>query len=102
LPIGLSPHLELIMHESVSIRRKRLLHQSRYRGRLEGDLLLGGFAARHLASLSVAQLDRYEALMQESDQDLFAWISGQQPVPERHDHDVFRLLQGFGLVERPR
>jgi antitoxin CptB len=102
LPIGLSPHLEPIMHESVSIRRKRLLHQSRYRGRLEGDLLLGGFAARHLASLSVAQLDRYEALMQESDQDLFAWISGQQPVPERHDHDVFRLLQGFGLVERPR
>ena len=84
------------MHESVSIRRKRLLHQSRYRGRLEGDLLLGGFAARHLASFSLAQLDRYEALMQESDQDLFAWISGQQPVPERHDHDVFRLLQDFG------
>jgi antitoxin CptB len=100
LPIGSSPHLELIMHESVTVRRKRLLHQSRYRGRLEGDLLLGGFADRHLASLSAAQLDRYEALMQESDLDLFAWITGLQPVPERHDHDVFRLLQDFGLVER--
>ena len=89
------------MHETVTIRRKRLLYQSRYRGRLEGDLLLGGFADRHLASLSAAQLDRYEALLQESDQDLFVWISGQHPVPERHDHDVFRLLQDFRLVERP-
>jgi antitoxin CptB len=88
------------MHESVTVRRKRLLHQSRYRGRLEGDLLFGGFADRHLASLSGAQLDRYEALLQETDQDVFAWISGQKPVPEHHDHDVFRLLQDFRLVER--
>jgi antitoxin CptB len=102
LPIGLPPrsHLEAIMHESVTVRRKRLLYQSRYRGRLEGDLLFGGFAARHLPGLSAAQLDRYEALLQESDQDLFAWISGREPVPERHDHDVFRLLQDFRLVER--
>jgi antitoxin CptB len=88
------------MHESLTVRRKRLLYQSRYRGRLEGDLLFGGFAARHLASLSAAQLGRYEALLRESDHDLFAWISGRQPVPERHDHDVFRLLQDFRLVER--
>ena len=70
------------MHESLTIRRKRLLHQSRYRGRREGDLLLGGFADRHLASLSAAQLDRYEALLQESDQDLLAWLSGRQPAPD--------------------
>jgi antitoxin CptB len=87
------------MHETVTVRRKRLLHQSRYRGRLESDLLFGGFAERHLAALSALQLDRYEALLEESDHELWAWISGQQPVPERHDHDVFRLLQGFRVVE---
>ena len=87
------------MHETVTVRRKRLLYQSRYRGRLESDLLFGGFAARHLASLSDTQLDRYEALLDETDQDLFAWLSGQQPVPERHDHDVFRMLQDFRVVE---
>lgn len=87
------------MHESVSLRRKRLLYQSRYRGRLESDLLFGRFADRHLPSLSVRQLDRYEALLRESDQDLFAWIAGWEAVPERHDHDVFRLLQDFRLVE---
>ena len=87
------------MHETVTVRRKRLLYQSRHRGRLESDLLLGAFAARHLPSLSAPQLDRYEALLQESDHDLFAWISGQQPVPARHDHDVFRLLQDCRLIQ---
>jgi antitoxin CptB len=87
-----------IMPETATVRRKRLLYQSRYRGRLESDLLFGTFAARHLPWLSALQLDRYEALLAESDHDLFAWISGQQPVPERHDHDVFRLLQDCRLA----
>jgi antitoxin CptB len=87
------------MHETVRVRRKRLLYQSRYRGCLESDLLFGSFAARHLPALSRLQLDRYEALLEESDHDLFAWISGQQPVPDRHDHDVFRLLQNLRPLE---
>jgi len=87
------------MSEPVAIRRKRLLHQSRYRGRLESDLLLGRFAAAHLAGLDRAELDRYEALLAESDQDLLAWISGRQPVPPRHDHEVFRRLRAFRLVD---
>ena len=81
------------MPESVTVRRKRLLYRSRYRSRLESDLLLGRFAERHLGLLDATQLDRYEALLQESDHDLLAWIGGRQPVPERHDHDVFRLLR---------
>ena len=85
------------MSEPTAIRRKRLLHQSRYRGRLESDLLLGRFASAHLAGLDRAQLDRYEALLAESDQDLFAWISGQEPVPPRHDPDVFHRLRAFRL-----
>jgi len=89
------------MSEPIAIRRKRLKYQSRYRGRLEGDLLLGRFAERHLAGLERAQLDRYEALLEESDQDLFAWISGQAPVPPRHDHELFDLLRSFHLVDPP-
>jgi antitoxin CptB len=88
------------MPESITVRRKRLLYRSRYRGRLESDLLFGRFADHHLASLSATQLDRYEELLRESDQDLLTWISGAEPVPEQHDHDVFRLLQGLRLVGR--
>jgi antitoxin CptB len=87
------------MPEPIAVRRKRLLYRSRCRGRLESDLLFGRFADRHLRSLTATQLDRYEALLRESDQDLLIWISGAEPVPEQHDHDVFRLLQGIRPVK---
>jgi antitoxin CptB len=87
------------MSESLPIRRKRLLHQSRYRGRLEGDLLLGRFATHHLAGLDRIGLDRYEALLGETDQDLLDWISGRVPVPGRHDHDLFQRLRTFRFVD---
>ena len=84
--------------ESIELRRKRLRHQSRYRGRLEADLLLGRFAERHLAQLDPDQLDRYEALLTQSDDDLLAWIWGSAPVPAEHDHDLFRRLCSFQLA----
>ncbi len=87
------------MSEPTTIRRKRLIHQSRYRGFLESDLFFGRFADVHLAALTPEQLDRYEALLGESDHDLFAWISGHRPVPPEHDHDVFRLLRNFDFVQ---
>ncbi len=87
------------MSEPVAIRRKRLLYQSCYRGQLESDLLLGRFARTHLAGLDRVQLDRYEALLAESDQDLLVWIFGRAPVPPRHDHDVFQRLRAFRLVD---
>jgi antitoxin CptB len=86
------------MSEPTTIRRKRLIHQSRYRGLLESDLFFGRFADTHLATLTPGQLDRYETLLGESDQDLFAWITGRRPVPPEHDHDVFRMLRGFDFA----
>lgn len=88
------------MSEPITVRRKRLLYQSRYRGCLESDLLFGGFADHYLMSLDARQLDRYEALLDESDQDVLAWVFGRSPVPPRHDHDVLHLLRGFQLARR--
>jgi antitoxin CptB len=88
------------MSEPITVRRKRLLYRSRYRGCLESDLLFGGFADHYLMTLDARQLDRYEALLDESDQDLLAWVFGRGPVPPRHDHDVLHLLRGFQLVRR--
>ena len=83
------------MSDTREMRCKRLLHRSRYRGTKESDLLFGQFAANHLASLDDAQLGRYEALLDEPDQDVLAWIYGRAPLPARHDHDVFGLLRAF-------
>jgi len=83
------------MDEASSIRRKRLLYQSGHRGTKESDLLLGAFAAAHLAGFSPAQLDRYEALLDESDGDLFDWITGREAPPPEKMSDVLGLLLSF-------
>lgn len=87
------------MPEPLTVRRKRLLYQSRYRGSLESDLFFGRFAAAWLDKLDERELDRYEALLRESDHDLFAWISGRRPVPAHHDHDLFDRLRNFTAAQ---
>lgn len=76
-------------------RRKRLLFRSWHRGTRESDLILGRFAEAHLARFDAAQLDRYEALLECSDAEIFDWVTGRAPPPPAHDHDVTRLLMSF-------
>jgi succinate dehydrogenase flavin-adding protein (antitoxin of CptAB toxin-antitoxin module) len=81
--------------EPIEIRRKRLIHRSRYTGMKETDLLLGAFAQRYIPGFDAGQLDEYERLLQENDVDLFDWATGRQPVPARCQNAVMRLLQNF-------
>ena len=69
-----------------------------HRGTRETDLLFGGFADRHLASLNGEQLDRLERLLENSDPDLYAWLTRREPTPSEHDHDVMALLRIY--IER--
>lgn len=81
-------------------RIKRLMHRSRYRGFLEIDLILQRFATTMLPKLDADGVDAYEALLDEVDQDIFAWITKRQPVPARHDNQVMQQLQNLD-VSRP-
>ena len=56
--------------EPIEIRRKRLIHRSRYTGMKETDLLLGAFAQRYVPGFDTDQLDAYERLLEETDADL--------------------------------
>jgi antitoxin CptB len=87
--------------ESIELRRKRLRFRSWHRGTREADLVLGSFADRHLADLDTEQLAAYERLLDEPEPDLWDWISGTIPPPERHANDLMRLLQQFDYMRRP-
>jgi len=77
------------------VRCRRLLFRSWHRGTQESDFILGSFAELSLDRMDSAQLDRFEALLNCADPDLFNWIvEGSMPPPE-HDHDVMRLLRNF-------
>ncbi len=88
------------MGESLEIRRRRLRYRSWHRGTKEADLLLGGFADRHLGGMDAAALDLFEALLGEPDPSLMTWMTGRAPPPDRLDHAVMRDLLAFTLGPR--
>jgi antitoxin CptB len=53
------------------------------RGTKEMDLILGPYADAHLAAMSPDRLALYDALLGENDQDLYPWMTGAAPAPER-------------------
>jgi len=75
------------------IRCRRLLFRCWHRGTQEIDLIFGAFAERAAYRLSPVQLDRFEALLDCDDTDLFDWVTGHCKPPPAHDHDVMRMLR---------
>ena len=80
-------------------RRKRLAFRCWHRGTREMDLMLGRFCDRHLAEIDAGQLDRLEKLLENSDPDLYNWITGREDPPPDQDSDVLNLLKRFKFHE---
>lgn len=81
----LSPILAIALPKVYNISMdllKKLIYQSWHRGTRENDLLLGPFADAVLPNLSETDLQAYQDMLNHDDADLFAWITGQYPIPE--------------------
>jgi antitoxin CptB len=85
---------------SLETARKRLLFRSWHRGTREMDLLLGRFAERHLPTFSARQVVLYGALLEFSDNDLYAWMTQRDRPPAALDHDVMKLLINFNIFRQ--
>ena len=83
------------MPDPLETRRKRLRFRCWHRGTKEADLILGRFANLHLDELDEAGLDLLEALLEESDPEIFDWVSGRTPLPSELDNRVTRRLISF-------
>ena len=62
-------------------RLKKLIYQSNHRGTRELDFILGGFSQTLLVGLNAPDLDLYEAILNETDNDLTDWIMKGIPCP---------------------
>lgn len=66
-----------------AIRLRRIRYRSWHRGCKETDVILGNFADKALPSLNTtAQLDLYEALLDEQDADIWAWLTDKMPLKQ--------------------
>ena len=63
--------------EELKIKRKRLKMRSMRRGIKEMDLILKNFADLNLNLMSELELENFENLLLENDQDLYQWSTGQ-------------------------
>jgi len=76
-------------------RRKKLLFQSTHCGMKENDFLLGRFAEAHVGDMPEEHLAAFEALLTESDNDIYNWVTGREPVPAAHDTPFMAALIAF-------
>lgn len=90
--------------ENTGVRRKRLLYQAQHRGFKEADLIIGGFAAASLPTMSEAELDEFEALLSVPDQELYLWITGVAEAPPAFSGPVLQRLRAFDVskITAPR
>ncbi|MEM6309909.1 MAG: succinate dehydrogenase assembly factor 2 [Pseudomonadota bacterium] len=61
------------------------------RGIKEMDLILSKFSDRQLHHLTGEELDVYEALLNENDQDLLGWVTGQFPPEEKYKQLILKI-----------
>jgi len=79
-------------------RLKRLHYRAWHRGTREADLLIGGFFDSHASGWSDAEIDTFEALLEEQDVDIMAWAFGTAPVPERWAGTLMAALRALDYV----
>ena len=81
-------------------RRKRLLFRCWHRGTREMDLILGRFADAEIANLSDAELTELETLLDESDPDLYAAITGDKVLPAIVTGALFARIKAYPIADR--
>ncbi|CAG9532244.1 unnamed protein product [Cercopithifilaria johnstoni] len=85
-------------NENLGTKRSRLLYQSKKRGILENDILLGEFADQMLQKMSFQQLMRYDEIIngEHMEWDLYYYLAGRKNLPDDlKDCEVFQLLLDF-------
>jgi len=85
------------MTETTESRLKRLTMRSWRRGMKEMDLILGKYADAVLPNMKSEQLDAYEVLLDENDQDLYKWVSGGEATPDEYQGLIAEIAAFHGI-----
>jgi antitoxin CptB len=72
---------------------KKLLYRSCNRGCKENDILLGDFARRNIEHLTTQELELYEDLLNETDTDIFNWVSYKVQAPAKYKELISSILR---------
>ena len=82
-------------------RRKQILYRANHRGIKEMDIILGGYADAQVMSMSEAELDEFEAIMNEHDRDLLMWFTGEVLPPDHMCIPMFQEILSHAGTKAP-
>ena len=78
-----------------SARRRRLRFRAWHRGMKEVDLVLGRFADATVDAMEEADLLAFEALLNEPDPSILAWVTGEEAAPPDCNTPFLKRLIAF-------
>ncbi|TFW13018.1 succinate dehydrogenase assembly factor 2 [Brevundimonas intermedia] len=76
-------------------RLGRIQFRSWRRGFREADMVLGPFSDQVAPTLTDAELDQFELLIDEEDQWLYGWIIERDPTPPEFETPVMAKVRAF-------
>ena len=83
-------------------RIKRLKFRAWHRGTREADYMIGCFFDRYVQDWTAAELDWFEALLDEEDVEIMAWALGTEDVPTKYAGSQMDAFRKLDFVEIPR
>ena len=83
-------------------RLKRLRFRAWHRGMREADMLVGGYFDRWHKAWGEAEMDWFEALLEEQDVDIIAWAMGTAAVPMRWQGLMMSRLKTTDYIKHPK
>ena len=81
--------------EARNQRIRKLSFRAWRRGFKEADIILGHFSNEALPTMTDAELDTFEVLLEVPDQDLYGWIIERDPTPPEFQSEIMRRLNTF-------
>ncbi len=78
-------------------RLDKLRYRAWRRGFREADLILGSFADARLTTLEAAEIDAFEVLLDQPDQDVWDWLMLNRPTPRFIDTGLLEQIRAFDV-----
>lgn len=89
--------------EDIKTLKSRLFYQSKKRGILENDLIIGGFAQRNLSELTCSELEAYDKIIngEHNEWDLYYFfVNRKEPPTSLKECAVFQKICLFARSKK--
>ncbi|KAL7079638.1 hypothetical protein ACQ4LE_001287 [Meloidogyne hapla] len=94
-----------VSKNSIESLRSRLFYQSKKRGILENDILIGKFAEENLSKMDINDLINYDAIINGDymEWDLYYYLTGRKEAPnELISNPIFKNIKEYILLNNQK